>query len=427
MARKPIETVDITAREGGGPAPFAFARSSGWTLVVTLGCTTILSYGTTQYLFGVLVVPLSAAFGWNRAGISGAYALSLLVAGLLGVPVGYLVDRYGARWLMTLGSLLAGCALLGLSQINTLWQLYLFWAGGIGVAMALILYPVTFTVVTTWFVKERARAFAVLTVLGGLASPIFLPLAGWLIPQWGWRTTLLAFGLAHFLFALPLHAGLVKRAPAYDTRPALASEQDDTAFSVRQSLRSFSFWTLSSAFSLALLGNAVLFAHQVAFLITRGYGAVLAAALTGGVGLASLPGRLLLNLLSERLSPQRLLAFCHWLQAAGVVALILAPSFSWVLAYVILYGAAFGAISPLRASVMADHFGREAYGAITGIQGILIAFSTAIGPLAAGWLYDLLGHYEVAFWLCAAGFVLAALGVWFTPLAPTDTPVRRRV
>src|SRR5260370_39871829 len=81
--------------------------------------------------------------------------------------------------------------------------------------MALILYPVTFTVITTWFATERARAFAVLTVLGGLASPIFLPLAGWLIPQWGWRTTLLSFGLAHFLFAVPLHAGLVLRPPPH--------------------------------------------------------------------------------------------------------------------------------------------------------------------------------------------------------------------
>ena len=423
MVRKPANINAPTTQKSEAPqfhARFALPRSLGWRLVVALGCTTILSYGTTQYLFGVLVVPLSATFSWSRADISGANALSLLIAGLLGLPVGYLVDRYGARWLMTSGSVLAGCSLIGLSQVHTLWQFYCYWAGGIGIAMALILYPVTFTVITTWFATERARAFAVLTVLGGLASPIFLPLAGWLIPQWGWRTTLLVFGVAHFLLAVPLHAGLVRQAPRHQTETSCATADQETAWvaswSVRQALRSLPFWTLTGSFSLALLGNAVLFTHQVAYLITHGYGAVLAATLAGGVGLASLPGRLFLNLLSERLSPQRLLACCHLLQAGGVVALILAPSLSWVLVYVLLYGAAFGAISPLRAAVMADQVGKKAYGAITGVQGVIVALSTAIGPLAAGWLYDVLGHYEVAFWLCAAGFLLAALGVWCTPL-----------
>jgi MFS family permease len=137
-----------------GALPFFLPRSAGWRMVVALGCTTILSYGTTQYLFGVLEVPLTTSFGWSRAALSGAYALSLLVAGILGVPVGYLVDRSGARVVMTVGSALAGCALIGLSQISTIFQFYGYWSGGLGTAMALILYPVTFTVVTSWFVAE---------------------------------------------------------------------------------------------------------------------------------------------------------------------------------------------------------------------------------------------------------------------------------
>src|SRR5258707_6792190 len=72
----------------------------GWVLMVVLGITTIISYGTTQYLFGVLVVPLDATFHWGRASISGAYALGLIIAGLLGVPIGSLVDRRRARLLL---------------------------------------------------------------------------------------------------------------------------------------------------------------------------------------------------------------------------------------------------------------------------------------------------------------------------------------
>ena len=70
----------------------------GWVLVMALGLTTIISYGTSQYLFGVLVVPMGRDLGWQRADLSGAYALNTLVAGLLGVPIGRLVDRHGAGW-----------------------------------------------------------------------------------------------------------------------------------------------------------------------------------------------------------------------------------------------------------------------------------------------------------------------------------------
>lgn len=388
---------------------FVSPRSaSGWSIVIALGITTIVSYGTTQYLFGVLEVPLATTFVWSRAELSGAYALGLLVAGVLGVPVGYLVDRFGARVLMTIGSVLAGCALLGLSQISQLWQFYLYWSGGLGIAMALILYPVTFTVVTSWFVTERARAFALLTLMGGLASPIFIPLSGWLIPQIGWRPTLLWYGVLHLALAVPLHAWLVRRAP---NQQSLASSQEvaEVSSTAHQALGSWRFWLLTAAYALALLGSAVVFAHQIAYLVSRGYGALLAATMAGALGLASLPGRFFLNLLSARILPQTVLVGTLLVQAAGVLMLILASSVPWLWVYVLLYGAAFGALSPLRAQVMADHFGKRAYGAITGFQGIPLALCQAAGPLLAGGLFDTLHHYDLAFWLCAGSFVVAAL------------------
>lgn len=380
-------------------------------MVIALGCTTILSYGTTQYLFGVLEVPLATAFAWSRAELSGAYALSLLVAGVLGVPVGYLVDRFGARTLMAVGSALGGCALIGLSQISVLWQFYLYWSGGLGIAMALILYPVTFTVITSWFVAERAKAFAVLTLVGGLASPLFIPLSGWLLPQEGWRTTLLWYGVLHLVIAVPLHGWLVRRAPDHQhqesgTLSEPAREQSSTA---RQALVSLRFWVLTGAYGLALVGSAVVFAHQIAYLVSRGYGSLLAATVAGALGLTSLPGRLFLNLLSARVLPQTVLAGTLLVQAMGLLVLILAPSAPWLLLYILLYGAAFGVLSPLRAQVMADHFGKRAYGTITGFQGIPLALCQAAGPLVAGMLFDKLHHYDIAFWLCVGGFVIAAL------------------
>lgn len=413
MAHKEPTVAEAALRAKGQPL-FFLRRSSRWSMVVALGCTTILSYGTTQYLFGVLEVPLATAFSWSRAELSGAYALCLLVAGFLGVPVGYLVDRYGARILMTFGSALAGCALIGLSQISTLWQFYLYWSWGLGIAMALILYPVSFTVITSLFSSERGRAFAVLTLMGGLASPIFIPLTGWLIPYIGWRTVLLWYGILHLVIAVPLHVWFVRRAseqhsPVSEAMGTPSAPLQEDSSTTRQALISLRFWMLTGAYALALLGSVVVLAHQIAYLVSRGYGSLLAATVAGALGLTSLLGRFCLNLLSRRISAQTALVGTLFIQAIGILVLILAPDAWWLLLYVLLYGVAYGALSPLRAQVMADHFGKRAYGTITGIQGVPLAVCQAAGPLVAGWLYDELHRYDLAFWLCLGTFVVAAL------------------
>ena len=87
----------------------------------------------------------------------------------------------------------------------------------------------------------------------------------------------------------------------------------------------------------------------------------------------------------------------------------------YLVAFIAVYGTAFGAVSPLRASVLADHFGRLSYGAITSVQGVPAGIFAGLGPFLAGLLYDLLGGYSLAFLLTAAAFLAASLAVFATP------------
>jgi cyanate permease len=189
---------------------------------------------------------------------------------------------------------------------------------------------------------------------------------------------------------------------------------------VQQATRSRAFWSLTFAFGLSMLGNLAILTHQVAHLIHQGYDPLLAATLAGGLGLASFPGRMLISLLSQRIALKPLLIGAHLLQAIGVIPLILAPSVFWLILYVLFFGAASGAISPLKAAVMAEHFGRRAYGTIIALQGIVIAVCAAGGPVVAGWLYDLLGSYDLAFGLCVGAFLLAAISIGLAPRPKTQ-------
>lgn len=399
----------------------------GWLMVVALGVTTVISYGSSQYLFGVLVVPVTGELGWDRAGLSGAFSLGLAVSGLAGLAVGRFVDRHGARWVMTAGSALMGLSLIGLSRVETWWSFYGCWAGGIGLAQALTQYPVTFTVVANWFQRRRGSAMALLTVLGGLSSPIFIPLVGWLTPQLGWRETLQVLAAINLLLALPLHLLVVRRHPedlgllpdgaTSSTPVGQANMFGDT---LRQAVRRLPFWTLTANVCLGLLGANVIFAHQIAYLIGQGYAPEVAASAAGALGLASLPARYLFNMMSDRLGSQGLLGLCGLLQAGGVAVLLLfAASPLGLLVYVAVYGAAYGASSPLSASVRASHFGRHAFGVITAAQGVLALLCAGIGPLAAGALYDHLGSYTLALSLTGGLFLLAAAAMFLTPKPAT--------
>jgi MFS family permease len=409
----------------------------GWVLVWALGITTIVSYGTTQYLFGVLVVPIQHDLGWSRGSLSGAFSLGFVVAGLTGVGIGRLVDRSGARWLMTAGSLLGASTLALLSRVSAEWQFYVLWAGALSVSMALTFYPVTFVVITNWFNRRRGSAMALLTLIGGFASVIFIPLAGLLIAGLGWRTALLVMAACQLAVCVPIHALVVRRHPedlgllpdgqngVGEAVAAASTQLPGRTFA--EAVGSPAFWTLTGSAGLALMGHAAVLAHQVPYMIGRGYDPVFAAGVAGLLGVASLPARLVMNLLSDRFGPRAMLILSTLLQAVGVLLLVNAGGALVLWAYVAVYGFAFGAVSPLRASVMAEYFGRRAYGAITAAQGVPVSVLTGVGPLAAGTLYDRLGDYRLAFALTIAAFLVAALALALTPPAreaPSSPPER---
>jgi MFS family permease len=394
----------------------------GWTLVVALGVVTIVAYGTTQYLFGLLVVPFSTELGWARAQVSAANSLSLVVSGVLGVWIGRLVDRYGARALMAAGSVLGAACLTGLAAVREVSQLYLFWGVGIGLAMALTLYPVTFVVVANWFHRRRGSAMALLTFIGGLSSPIYIPMSGLLIRNLGWRHALVVLALTQVCIALPAELLFIRRRPEDHgwlpdgaTTATVSPATHEEGSTTREALRSPAFWTQTVANALGQLSSTALWTHLVAYLIGRGSSTVFAATVAGLIGLASLPGRVIFNILSERLAPKSLLGLAYISLAVGIAVLTLASSPLLLFVFVAVYGVGYGSINPLRATMMAEYFGRRSYGAITSVQNLAAVLGAAVGPIVAGALFDRSHSYLLALWLMGACYLAGSVAILATP------------
>ena len=388
--------------------------------MTSLGITTIVTYGTSQYLFSLLIEPVRAEFGAARATLGLAYAGGALLAAIAGAAVGPIVDRRGARWVLVAGSAISAATLLGLAQARDAATFDALWIVGTGIGSALTWYPVTFTVVANWFDVDRPRALARLTFLGAFSSTIFYPLSAALIAHAGWRGALTALACVHLAIALPLHLAVVRRHPEDrglfpDGAGAAQASHPASGTPARAALRTPTFWFLTVALGLASFAAAAVLVMHVAFMTSRGYTLGAASLLAGVLGIAYVPGRWLVGRLAATVPLGRLLAGTLALEGAAVAVLAAQRGYVWIALYVVAFGMTYGAMAPLRGTIVATLFGRRAYGTIIAVQGVAVGVAAAAGPYVLTAVADGRG-YGAALWCAAFVLVAAAIVAAAAPL-----------
>lgn len=389
----------------------------GWIMLLAVSFTEMTSWGVLYYSFTVFLRPMQAALGWSTAELTGAFSVALLCSGGAALLVGRWVDRHGTRLLMTLGSCAAVLLVLAWAAVENLTVFYLLWIG-IGIVMAAVLYDPAFALVAKWFHRQRTRALTILTFIAGFASVIFVPLAQWLVQVQGWRMALVTLALLLGLLTIPLHALILRRRPedlglepdGIASSPSISSAPvvREQGVTVKGALQGVTFWWIAAAFALTMLAAGAITVHLVPYLIDRGYPASFAASMAGLIGIMALPGRLVFTLLGERFSRRFVTALLFLLQAVALPVLLLIPNVVGVCGFVVLFGAGFGAITPARAALVADHYGSTHYAKINSVLGLFVTGARAIAPAGAGILHDALGSYPPIFWMLTGFSVLAA-------------------
>ncbi len=131
----------------------------GWIVVICTVLVIAFSSGT-RMSFGVTMVPLSQQFGWTRTTLSTIVLISGIIAGLLQMVMGVLVDRFGPRVLLGIGVGILGVGAWCLTVTTTVWQFGLAYGLLIGVGFAATQQVVASTLVSNWFVQKRGFAQA---------------------------------------------------------------------------------------------------------------------------------------------------------------------------------------------------------------------------------------------------------------------------
>jgi MFS family permease len=392
------------------PAPKA--PSYRWAIVSTLSVTETISWGILYYAFGILLAPMEREMGWSRAESTAAFSIALLVSAIGAVPAGRWVDRGGARLMMTLGSCAGTALMVAWARVESLPALYLIWAA-VGVTMAAVLYEPAFAVLARWFVHDRDRGFTILTLAAGLASTIFNPIASLLAASLGWRQAVLVLAAILGATTIPMHAILLRGGPDHESPPAreAAARREDGKspdLNARAALRTATFWFLALAFLIQSFAHAGISLHSVPMLIEWGYQPTFAATVIGLVGAMQVAGRLVFAPLRTRLSARTVTMLILGCQSVAFLILWGVPGVGGLFAFVACFGISNGMATLVRASIVADLWGRTHYGAISGALSVWSTLARAVAPLSIGLAYQAWGGYRP---ILVALAILSALAV----------------
>lgn len=380
-------------------------------VLVALSITQITSWGVLYYAFPVALGDISADTGWSPTAATAAFSGGLVVSALAGIPVGRWLDRRGPRRVMTAGSVLAVPATAGIALAPTYPAFVIAWLLA-GVAMAAIFYQAAFAALTRWYGDRRVKALTALTLVAGLSSTIFAPLTHELLDHFSWRTTYLVLALVLAVVTIPLHA--VALSPPWVDLDARSAREGSHSRRPPPEVRSRGFVVLAGALTLTAFGLYAASLALIPLLNARGFTSALAAATLGLLGAGQLLGRIGYAPLASRTSPAGRTVAIVLASASTIALLAAAPGPTGLLvALAVLAGAARGAGTLLQATVVADRWGSERYGTLSGYFAAPITAAAAVAPWAGTALADLTGSYPAMFgWLAVLVAGGAGLAAW---------------
>ncbi|MDA1185234.1 MAG: MFS transporter [Acidobacteria bacterium] len=379
-------------------------------------CSFALTIGITQYSFGVFVTELEREFGWTRSEVSVAMSL-FAVGGAVALPVGWALDRFGARPVM-----IASLAAMALSQflrpfMTELWQFYalnaLQFAGMPGAALI-----TGARLVGIWFDRTRGRAMGFTAMGANFGGIVFSTLTASLISSMGWRGAYATYGVL-FALLIPIVFLVVRERQVTPSVGANGAVQSIPGITLRAALRNRVFYLVVVSLLFAQVTYQSILPQLVPHLQNVGIDRTQAAAAISVFALFGMGGKVSFGWFCERFPARYALITSLACQICGITILLAAGSAWWVWAFVPVFGFGFGALGSVMPLLVQETFGMLAFGTIFGMVNTLTLGAALVGPALVGMSFDATGSYQLAFTTIAGLFVVSAIIVSFVrPAVP---------
>lgn len=427
MNRPLLERQRVNIANSLAKGPFFY----GWYVVALACLSQLMAFSFVSYVNGVLLYPMVQDLGWSRGEYSGAVTLSLIVLGFAGFFIGGLVDRHGARRFMVAGACLAGCSLIGLTWVQTLWQFYILRSVVFVIGQVGFSHLVVNVAVSNWFVRYRGLALGIAAMGISAGGVVMVPITSILVTTVGWRMTWMSLGIIVLLLIVPTSALIMRRRPedlgllpdgASGATPAdteLSSQRlgrrpvhQEEHWTRYEAIRTPALWLVAVACAINWGTGLGVVVHLIALADEYGFSSTAAAAALAMFGVGAAIIKTPLGIIMDRFGPRHIGVFSFLLGAVGLVLLIPAAASGIVILLfltTLLIGIGMGVSVPLQEMFMASYYGRLHLGSVRAAAAPLTVILGAFGPLIAGIVYDSTGSYSAVFPVAGALMLIGAI------------------
>lgn len=402
----------------------------GWVIVAV----TFVAMGigvNARTAFSLLYPPILDEFHWDRGVTAGAFSFGFVISSILSPTIGRMMDRFGPRVVMELGTFSMGAGFLLAPYTREPWQLYLTIGVLVGGGSICLGYSGQSLFLPNWFVRTRGLAIGLAFSGVGFGSITLLPWVQSMIIDVGWRDACRALGLLLLIVLVPINLLLRKRpedmglrpdgdAAPLASAPLRPSNVVDPAWTavdwtVGRAVRTARFWWLALGYFCALYAWYAVQVHQTKYLQEIGFSANRSAWALGLVSLIGVVGQISLGHVSDRIGRE----WIWGISMAGFVVCFLAlivlqhdRSVLWLYLMVAAQGGLGYGLTSVMGAMVAEIFQGRHFGGIFGTVMLSAMAGGAAGPWVTGVLHDALGTYTLAFWLGAGVSVVSAVAIW---------------
>ena len=394
----------------------------GWWIVAAASLQGMFGNGAISSGFPRFFQPIRQDLGISYASMSLVFGLARAEGGMGGPIVGWLVDKFGSRPMILFGGLIAGVGLVLLSRADSYWELVVIFVGVISVGKTAGLGQTLMASVNQWFVRRKAVALSTLMTAFAGGGAIVLPLLHLGIVNLGWRATVMSAGI--FVIALTIPTAWIIRSKPEDvgmlpdgdpprlptggergTERAVSSA--DPEFTVRQAVRTVSFWLILMGVITRVSATNAVIIHLFPMLEWKGVDEQTATIYASVMFFLAIPLRFLLGVAGGRFSAPKLLFVGMNLGAVGLLGLWVVPG-TLGIAIFILGLAVVEGITSVNWIMVGEYFGRARFASLMGFMSVFHNVGLLIAPIFSGWVRDQTGSYSLVLMTFVPLFVASA-------------------
>jgi sugar phosphate permease len=418
-------------------------RYYGWW--VMLGCISCqMALGFAKDTMDVFMTYIVADLGWGRADFQIAGWALLASFSVMSPTIGYLLDRFGARLVLTTGVLALGLTFAGYAAMTSFTH-YLLITPLLGIGFVAMGDIPASTIVSRWFERRRGTVIGIVLIGSNIGAAIVNLLAKGLYRAFDdWRSAILVLGGIMVITVLPFSLWIIRNPrtgeiPArerFDDEPDEAELEAEPAVpggvnatvELQAAVLTPAFWLIVFALFAYYFHYLFVNRHIIALLRDNdSFGHTVPALLVSVLGVApsdfpeftktmfeliGLPGKILAGYLVDRYRIRHALAWNFVALAAGSLLLPALGTSNAIWAFMVVHGLGWAAQQVLTPMAIASCFGLRHMGQIYGTL-MIVLFPAQISPWYAGRIFDVTGSYDSFFPLCIALNVLAAAGLFW--------------